>query len=325
MTLKATSLASKIVLNDGVEMPMFGLGLYMSASGQGKAAEKAVIHAVQNNYRLLDTAQFYGNEADVGRAVKKSGVDRKDLFIVTKVWENGEARCKEVFNESMKKLDLGYIDLYLIHSPSAGKNVETYKTLLDFKSKGLIRSVGVSNYGVQHLEGLKDAGLLTPSVNQIELHPWQQKKHIVKYCRENGIAVMGYSPMAKGQKLKDPTLGKIAQKYNKTPAQVMIRWSVQMGFITIPKSVNLDRIIENADVFDWSIDEEDMTILSAYEIQSVLCRLWQADACYHPEESDPKIEENMQVVGALSALKRFGQSYIYVMESSRHSQSESSS
>ncbi|KAK3082668.1 hypothetical protein FSP39_002245 [Pinctada imbricata] len=261
MTLKATSLASKVVLNDGVEMPMFGLGMNLLESGQSKAAEKAVIHAVQNNYRLLDTAQFYGNEADVGRAVKKSGVDRKDLFVVTKVWENGAARCKKVFNESMKKLDLGYIDLYLIHSPSAGKNVETYKTLLDFKSKGLIRSVGVSNYGIHHFEGLKDAGLPTPSVNQIELHPWQQKRDIVKYCRENGIAVMGHCPIAKGQKLKDPTLGKIAQKYNKTPAQVMIRWSVQKGFITIPKSANLDRIIENADVFDWSIGEEDMTTL----------------------------------------------------------------
>ncbi|XP_064597625.1 uncharacterized oxidoreductase YtbE-like isoform X2 [Liolophura sinensis] len=258
----ATSLDSRVTLNSGFEMPLFGLGVYKAASGDNGEAEKAVIHALQYGYRLIDTAEFYSNEADVGRGVKKAGLKREDVFVVSKIWDaNGYDYCRKLFNEAFKKMDIGYIDLYLIHSPMGSDNCGTYRAMLDLQKQGLIRSCGVSNYGIQHLEGLKTAGLPTPSVNQIELHPWQHKSEVVKYCRENGIAVMGYSPLAKGQRFSEPILTKLSERYGKTAAQVMIRWSVQKGYITIPKSAKPARIVENAQVFDWSISDADMAVL----------------------------------------------------------------
>ncbi|XP_060067003.1 glyoxal reductase-like [Ylistrum balloti] len=262
MSSIAKDLTSRVKLNDGVTMPLFGLGMYLSGSGQGGQAEHAVIHAVSTGYKLLDTAEFYGNEADVGRGIKNGGVKREDLFVVTKLWENGYDRCKKIFNKSLKMLDIGYVDLYLIHSPSTGKCVETYKAMLELKQEGLVRSVGVSNFGVHHLERLREAGLPTPSVNQIELHPWQQKKDIVEYCRQNGITVMGYSPLTKGQKLSDKSVLEIAKRHNKSPAQILIRWSVEHGFITIPKSSDPGRIEQNTDVFSWSLDQDALKILN---------------------------------------------------------------
>lgn len=268
MVTIATSIASRIQLNDGISMPLFGLGVYQSSTGKGGGAETSVNYAISKGYRLIDTAEFYGNEADVGRGIKLSGIKREDLFVVTKLWDNGYDRCKKIFNKSFKLLDIGYIDLYLIHSPSSGQIVETYKAMLELKDQGLIRSVGVSNFGVQHLEGLKSAGLPKPSVNQIELHPWQQKVDIVRYCRENGIAVMGYSPLAKGTRFGDPKVQEIAARHNKTEAQVLIRWSVQMGYITIPKSSNNQRIDENMDVFDWSLTKDDINTLNSFPDKS---------------------------------------------------------
>ncbi|XP_052080624.1 uncharacterized oxidoreductase YtbE-like isoform X2 [Mytilus californianus] len=228
----ATDITSRLTLNDGVCMPMFGLGMYEASSGSGGVAEKAVEYALSKGYHLIDTAEFYGNEADVGMGVKKSGLNREDIFVVTKLWDNGFSRCKKIFNRSLKI------------------------------------SVGVSNFGVQHLEGLESAGLPTPSVNQIELHPWQQKPEIVKYCRDKGITVMGYSPLVKGQRFDDPTLVKIANRYKKSAAQILIRWSIQHGFITIPKSGKTNRIDENMKVFDWAIADEDMAVLNSFPDKS---------------------------------------------------------
>lgn len=268
MSAVAKDISARITLNDGVSMPLFGLGVYEASSGVGGEAEKAVEYAISKGYRLIDTAEFYQNEADVGRGVKNSSIKREDVFVVTKLWDNGYSRCKKIFNESLKKLDLKYVDLYLIHAPSSGKVVETYKAMLELKEQGLIRSVGVSNFGVQHLEGLASAGLPKPSVNQIELHPWQQKLEIVKYCRANEITVMGYSPLVKGQRFDDKTLNQIAKKYKKTTAQILIRWSVQHGYITIPKSSKPQRIVENMQVFDWSIDDADMAVLNSFPDKS---------------------------------------------------------
>ncbi|XP_076080467.1 glyoxal reductase-like isoform X1 [Mytilus galloprovincialis] len=212
------------------------------------------------------------NEADVGRELKKSGLNREDVFIVTKLSENGYDRCKKIFKESLEKLDVPYIDLYLVHSPKSGKIIETYKAMLELKEQGLIRSVGVSNFGIQHLEGIKSNGLPVPSVNQIELHPWQQKPDIVKYCRDNNIAVMGYAPLVKGQRFDDETLCEISKRNNKSPAQILIRWSLQHGFITIPKSVHSSRIEENMLVFDWSLNDKDMAILDNSPDKS--CKPW---------------------------------------------------
>lgn len=258
----ASSLSSVIQLSDGVKMPLFGLGLFEAATGPD--AEDAVAFALKNGYILLDTAQIYKNEADVGRGLKKSGVKRSDVFVVTKIWNanHGYDATTASFTESLSKLETGHVDLCLIHSPLEGKNVETYKALLDLKAKGLIRSVGVSNFGIEHLKGLKDAGLPAPSVNQIELHPFCRRTELVNYCRENDIAVMGYSPLARTKKNDDPDLIEIARKHKKSIAQVMIRWGVEMGFITIPKSTKSERILENANVFDFKLSPEENQILN---------------------------------------------------------------
>lgn len=264
-----TDIGSTITLNDGVVMPLFGLGCYLSEPGP--TTEDAVTFAIQHQYRMIDTAQFYKNEADVGKGVKKSGVKREDVFIVTKVFNDchGYELTTKTVSESLSKLETSYIDLYLIHSPGGGKNIETYQALLDLKAKGLIRSVGVSNYGVHHIEALRKAGLPLPSVNQIELHPFKRNRDIVEYCQKEGIAVMGYSPLAQAKKHEDPDLIRIAKRLNKTVAQVMIRWGVQSGFITIPKSTKPERIIENAKVFDFALTDEDLAVLNSKPEASV--------------------------------------------------------
>lgn len=258
----ASSLTSSIQLNDGVSMPLFGLGMYFP--GQGQSSENAVLSALKAGYKMFDTAQYYGNEAEVANALRTSGVKQEDAFVVTKVvWSShGYDAATASVQESLSKMRADSVDMVLIHSPSGGKNIETYKALLDLKAKGKIRSVGVSNYGVHHLEGLKKAGLPLPSVNQIELHPFMKKADLVQYCRDNNIAVMGYSPLARCKKDDDPDLVKIAQAHQRTVHQVLIRWSVQMGFITIPKSSKPERIVSNAEVFNFELTEEEMELLN---------------------------------------------------------------
>jgi len=260
----ASNLADRIALNDGTSMPLFGLGMFRSESGSGGEAEVVAREAIKAGYRLIDTAEYYGNEADVGAAMKTCGVPREDVFVVTKLWDHGYDTCMRHFTESFKKLDIGYVDLFLLHHPYQGQNLESYDAMLELKNKGLVKSVGVSNYGVQHLEGLKKAGRPAPSVNQIELHPWQRKEDIVEYCKKNDIAVMGYSPLTKGRRLDDPDILKLSKKYGKTTGQILIRWSVQSGFITIPKTSKVVRLSENSDVFDWALDDEDMRLLNSF-------------------------------------------------------------
>ena len=268
MATIAKSLSSTIKLKDGVEMPLFGLGMYQIPSGPNGPAEQAAVHALKNGYKMIDTATFYRNQSDVGEGLRKSGVKREDVFVVTKLWTNGYESCRDEFASSLKQLDCGYIDLYLIHSPSAGRVLESYKAMMEFQQQGLVRSIGVSNFGIHHLEGMKKAGVPTPAVNQFELHPWMKRCDLVSYCRENDIAVMGYSPLVRAQTLKDPTLLEVANKVNKTPGQTLIRYSVQMGYITIPKSQTPARIIENTQVFDWSIPEDDMERLNSFPEKS---------------------------------------------------------
>ncbi|ELU12777.1 hypothetical protein CAPTEDRAFT_102231 [Capitella teleta] len=260
----AKSLTSTVTLNDGVIMPLFGYGTY-KLNDNKQETEKVVLQALKCGHRLLDTAQFYKNEEEVGTGVRKSGLNRKDIFVVTKVWftNMGREKCIESVNESLKKLDIEYIDLILMHTPCKnGKSVETYTALQEFKEKGLVRSVGVSNFGIQHIEGLIAAGCPLPSVNQIELNTYFRQKEIVDYCRKKNIAVMGFSPLAKAKKgFENEVITSIANKHKKSVAQVMIRWSVQNGFITIPKSSREERINENADVFDFSLEETDLAAI----------------------------------------------------------------
>ncbi|XP_052095473.1 glyoxal reductase-like [Mytilus californianus] len=261
MVTIAKGLQSRITLADGNSMPMFGLGMFESS---GIKAEKAVEYALSQEYRLIDTAEFHGIEEDIGRGIEKSGVNRKEIFVVNKLWENGYDRCKQVFMESLRKMKLNYIDLYCIHNPAKGNNVETYKAMIELQEQGIIKSLGVSNFGVHHLEAFKSAGLPKPVINQIELHPWQQKTEIVNYCRTNGIALMGYSPLCKGRKFNNKLLIDIADRYKRSAPQILIRWSVQHGFVTIPKSSDQRHIDANANVFDWSLKEEDIELMNTF-------------------------------------------------------------
>ncbi|CAF2465110.1 unnamed protein product [Rotaria sp. Silwood2] len=255
-----TSLESTVKLNDGVVMPLFGLGVYLIDEN----CANLVAAAINQGYRLIDTAEFYANEDGVGNGIKQSGKKREDIFVVSKWWPSSEGArgALKTLNQCLTGLQSDYVDLYLLHAPQGGHCAEAYRALLEAKKQGKIRSLGVSNFGVVHLQALAKLGLEKPSVNQIELHPWQQKKDIVKYCREHDITVMGYSPLAKGQKIRDKTIGDIANKLSKTPAQILIRWSVQHGYITIPKTSQKSRLQSNADVFDWSIPDEDLKVLN---------------------------------------------------------------
>ncbi|CAF3186119.1 unnamed protein product [Rotaria socialis] len=259
--LIATSLTSTVKLNDGVIMPLFGLGVYQVDNN----CPDVVAAAINQGYQLIDTAEFYANEDGVGNGIKQSGIKREDIFIVSKWWPSSEGAkgVIKTLDTCLQSLQSSYVDLYLLHAPQGRHCAEAYRALIEAKKQGKIRSLGVSNFGVVHLKALAKLGLEKPSVNQIELHPWQQKEDIVNYCREHNIVVMGYSPLAKGQKIQDKTIGGIANKLSKTPAQVLIRWSVQHGFITIPKTSQKSRLQSNADVFDWSIPDEDMKVLDA--------------------------------------------------------------
>lgn len=256
------NIASRIALNDGVQIPIFGLGVYLNASGP--ACVDTIKYALSVGYRHIDTAEFYGNESSVGDAVMASGLPREEVFVTSKLWstETGRSGALASCTDALKRAKIGYFDLYLIHAPQGGRVKECYEALLDLKSKGLIKSVGVSNFGVEHLKALKSHGLPLPSCNQIELHPWQQKGDIVDYCRRQGIALTAYSPLTKGQRINDPTVSKIATQVGKSNAQVLIRWALQSNFITIPKSSNKQRILENCQVFDWALSESDMQVLN---------------------------------------------------------------
>jgi diketogulonate reductase-like aldo/keto reductase len=267
--MSSLNINSTIKLNDGYEMHLFGLGVYEAEGGESGPAERAVLCALQNGYRMIDTAQYYRNEEDVGKAIKKSGVPRENVYVVTKQAQHGYNVCRNDITDSLKKLDLDYIDLYLIHWPTGGKVVETYKAMVEYQKKGVIRSIGVSNFGVHHLEALKAAGCPTPAVNQIHLHPFCKQEAIVEYCKRNGIAVMGYSPLTRGKKLGYPALQEIAKKYNTSPAQILLRWGVQSGYITIPKSEKPERIISNADIYNFNISPEDMQALNNFPNEPV--------------------------------------------------------
>ena len=246
-------------------MPVLGLGVWQI---RGKEGVRAVRHALDVGYRLIDTASMYGNEAEVGQAVRESGVPREDVFVTTKVWndEQGYESTLRACDASLKRLGMEYLDLYLVHWPVQGERKETWRAMERILKEGKAHAVGVSNYMVRHLDELKDSAG-APAVNQIELHPFLQPRDAIDLCRERGIVVEAYSPLARGRRLKDSALAAVAAKHGKTPAQVMIRWGLQHGFVEIPKSSRPERIEENADVFDFMLGAEDMRALDALDEQ----------------------------------------------------------
>jgi len=237
---------------------------------EGTQVEQAVRIALEAGYRLIDTAAIYGNEVGVGRAIKASGLAREDVFITTKLWNANHAyqSALDAFDQSLAKLDCDYIDLYLIHwpLPMEGRFTEAWSALETLYSSKRVRAIGVSNFKPPHLETLLKEATVVPAVNQIELHPLFQQQETRAYCAEHGIAIESYSPLMQGgEALEHPVITELAEQYNKTPAQIILRWHVQSGFIVIPKSVNAGRIRENFALFDFELSESDMHQIEAMD------------------------------------------------------------
>jgi methylglyoxal/glyoxal reductase len=255
--MSLTKITDYTVLNNGVKMPWLGLGVFQVEDG--KEVIQSVSHALEAGYRSIDTAAGYQNEAGVGAAIKESGLSREELFITTKLanHDQGYESTLRAFEESRRKLDLDYIDLYLIHWPGKDKYQETWKAFEKLHKDGYIRAIGVSNFKIHHLETLKQNSDTIPAVNQVEFHPLLNQQKLLQYCKSEGIQLEAWSPIMKGN-LDLPQITDLAAKHGKTPAQIVLRWDLQHGVVTIPKSVHQERILENANIFDFTLSEEDM-------------------------------------------------------------------
>jgi diketogulonate reductase-like aldo/keto reductase len=253
-----------IRLNNGVEMPQLGLGVYKAK--EGEEVKNAVRWAIEAGYRHIDTAALYENETGVGEAIRESGVPREEIFVTTKVWntDQGYEKTLKAFETSRKKLGFDYVDLYLVHWPGRDKFVDTYRALEKLLAEGLVRAIGVSNFKEHHLERLLQETDIVPAVNQVEFHPRLQQKSLHAYCKAKGIALEAWAPLMKGN-LDHPVLLRLAEKYGKTPAQVVLRWHIQLGVIAIPKSVRRERIVSNADIFDFELTAEEMADIGAMD------------------------------------------------------------
>lgn len=252
-----------IQLANGVGMPQLGLGVYKMTDPEQTV--EAITYAIETGYRAIDTAAIYENENETGEAVRHSGVPREELFITSKVWntDQGYDGTLRAFETSLEKLGLDYLDLYLTHWPVSEKYVDTYKAIERLYDEKLIRTTGVSNHHVHHLERILVKANVAPMVNQIELHPYLTQEPLRAFCEENGIAVTSWSPLARGKLLAEPTLLNIGEQYGKTPAQIIIRWHLQNNLIVIPKSVTPERIRENSEVADFELSSEEMASINA--------------------------------------------------------------
>lgn len=244
-------------------MQWLGLGVYKIK--EGNEVIESVKTALNNGYRSFDTAAIYRNEEGVGQAIKESTVPREDLFITTKVWnsDQGYESTLQAFDASIEKLGLDYVDLYLIHWPVKGKYTETWKALEKLYKDGRVRAIGVSNFNIHHLEDIMEIAEIIPMVNQVEYHPHLTQKELHNFCKKHGIQLEAWSPLKQGELLSEPTINKIARKYQKSPAQIILRWDIQNQVVTIPKSINESRIIENANIFDFELTPVEMSEIDA--------------------------------------------------------------
>ena len=255
------SLQSTVTLNNGVAMPIFGLGVYNSK----EETTFAVSTAIRHGYRLIDTAAFYENEKEVGEGIKDSGIPRDDLFITTKLWNDmqRESRQRESFEKSLDNLGVDAVDLYLIHWPITGKIKETWHVLEQLYEEGLVKAIGVSNFLPHHLEELSVHANIAPAVDQFECNPYLTRKELRNYCKKHNIVPEAWSPLARGACFDDPVLQSLAEKYEKNIAQIILRYDVQNGIVTIPKSTKEARILSNSQVFDFELSTEDIEKIDA--------------------------------------------------------------
>jgi methylglyoxal/glyoxal reductase len=258
----AKNLQDTTTLHNGVKMPWFGIGVFKVE--EGPELVNAVKTAIKHGYRSVDTAAIYGNEEGVGQGIregiKEAGISREDLFVTSKVWNTdlGYDSTIEAYETSLNKLGLEYLDLYLIHWPVEGKYKDAWRALETLYKEGRVKAIGVSNFQIHHLEDLMKDAEIKPMVNQVEYHPRLTQKELQSFCQEHGIQLEAWSPLMQGQLLDNQVLQEIANKYNKSVAQVILRWDLQNGVVTIPKSTKEHRIVENASVFDFELTEEDM-------------------------------------------------------------------
>jgi 2,5-diketo-D-gluconate reductase A len=258
-TQQMTSLP-RLELNDGYAIPQLGFGVFQVPP---EDTAQAVRFALGTGYRLIDTAAAYGNEAEVGEAVAESGLPRQEVFLTTKLWndDQGHAEAVQAFEHSLDRLGMDYVDLYLIHwpAPGRGKYVETWKALCELKSDGRARSIGVSNFTIENLERIIEATGVVPAVNQVELHARLAQAELRRFHAEHGIVTEAWSPLERGgQLLRDGAVAKIASQQGRTPAQIALRWNIQLGNVVIPKSVTPSRIEENFHIFDFALTDEEM-------------------------------------------------------------------
>ena len=261
----AWSLGSTVPLRGGVDIPILGLGVYQSRPGA--ETRNAVRAALEIGYRHVDTARVYGNERDVAAGLADSGVPRADVFLTTKLWnaDHGYDAARRACDQSLARLGMERVDLYLVHWPVEGIRQDTWRAMERIRADGKARAIGVSNYTVRHLEELLATAKEPPAVNQVEFHPFLFQKDLLAFCERHGIRLEGYAPLAKGQRMDDPVVVRVARAHARTPAQVLVRWSIQHGVITIPKSVHPERIRENADVFSFELSPGDMQALDALD------------------------------------------------------------
>ncbi|MCM3595554.1 aldo/keto reductase [Metabacillus idriensis] len=254
----AKNLQDTTVLHNGVKMPWFGLGVFKVE--EGSEVVNSVKWAIEAGYKSIDTAAVYGNEEGVGQGIKESGVPREELFITTKVWnaDQGYESTLKAFDESMKKLGLEYLDLYLVHWPVEGKYKDTWRALETLYKEGKVKAIGVSNFQIHHLEDVINDAEIVPMVNQVEYHPRLTQKELQAFCKQHSIQLEAWSPLMQGKLLDDETLTEIAEKHGKSVAQVILRWDLQNEVVTIPKSVKEHRIYDNASIFDFELSQEEM-------------------------------------------------------------------
>ncbi|HNV28052.1 MAG TPA: aldo/keto reductase [Cyclobacteriaceae bacterium] len=250
-------------LNNGITMPLLGLGVYDMYK---KEAEEAVTHALEIGYRLIDTAAMYKNETEIGNAIRASAVPRKEIFLTTKVadGDQGYDNTLRAFDESSRKLNSDYIDLYLVHWPIKKTRKDTWRALEKLYADKRVRAIGVANYLIPFLNELDSYGKVTPAVDQVEFSPYLFLENLLNECKRKHIQLQAYTPLVRGQRFTDPKLVGLANQYGKTPAQIILRWALQLGVSTIPKSSNLNRLKENFDVFDFQISDTDMKKINSF-------------------------------------------------------------